>query len=357
MRPLSVSTISRLSGSGVRQSASVIGSGGRLGHGRQRDRAACIWMGSEGLAPRAGAFLALAAAPGRRGRDPVWACAPEAASIAAARMAPQRGGGLHAHRLELGILTLAPTPGVTKGATSPPSRAISLTRREATAWWMRVGHQEDGLDLAVELLVHGGHLELVLEVCHRRAGPRMIMSAPTASAKCINRVSNGRTSISQTAGGRANTRCSTIATRSVQREQRRPCRVLTATPMTSLSTSFTARPMMSRWPLVSGIEGPRIEAGAQTVRSCGCDPCALPPSLSRGLSTSRRPTSRPGERGLTTPRSSPPPGAPGDGGRGRGPPRPAGARLRKRGHAPHARRRHRLAVDVVGDVAGGVDAP
>ena len=30
----------------------------------------------------------------------------------------------------------------------------------------RIGHQEDRLDLTVELLVHGGHLELKLEVRH-----------------------------------------------------------------------------------------------------------------------------------------------------------------------------------------------
>ena len=32
---------------------------------------------------------------------------------------------------------------------------------------VRVGHQEDGLDLGIEALVHRNHLEFIFEVRHR----------------------------------------------------------------------------------------------------------------------------------------------------------------------------------------------
>ena len=49
---------------------------------------------------------------------------------------------------------------------SPPSRPISLTKREEMNWWRLRGHQEHGLHLGVQARIHARHLELVLEVRH-----------------------------------------------------------------------------------------------------------------------------------------------------------------------------------------------
>ena len=82
----------------------------------------------------------------------------------------------------------------------------------------------------------------------------MIMAAPTCSAKCMSRLSKGVTTISQSFLSGAHSR-STISTRS-SRLNMGPLSRLMATPMTSRSTSFTARPMMSRCPLVTGSKVP-----------------------------------------------------------------------------------------------------
>ena len=83
---------------------------------------------------------------------------------------------------------------------------------------MGIGHQENGFDIVVHLLVHGDHLELVLEV---RDGPQAADDdlAPHCSAKCISRLSNGRASISAPlASLRAS--CITIVDALLEREQR-----------------------------------------------------------------------------------------------------------------------------------------
>ena len=82
--------------------------------------------------------------------------------------------------------------------------------------------------------------------------PRTMMPASSSSAKCINRVENGRTSTFEPSWATSARTISTLW--SVVNIG--PFSSLRATPMISRSTSFTARPMMSICPLVTGSKVP-----------------------------------------------------------------------------------------------------
>ncbi len=96
----------------------------------------------------------------------------------------------------------------------------------------RIGHQEDGLDLALQLLVHRRHLEFVLEVGHGPQAPdddrwprlpRRNASAGSRTAAPRSRPGRPKRAVSSTHACRPALRARTAA----------PCHGFMATPMTS----------------------------------------------------------------------------------------------------------------------------
>ena len=139
-------------------------------------------------------------------------------------------------------------------------------------------HQEHGLDVRLQAVVHAGHLELIVEIGHRAQAAHDHAGADLAGEIDQQRVERLHLDLRCRCVTRsASISARTSATRSSS-ENSGPLPILLATPTTSRSSSRAARAMMSRWPLVHRIERAGIQA----------DP-ALPGRLSHRWPPVRRP--------------------------------------------------------------------
>ena len=141
---------------------------------------------------------------------------------------------------------------------------------------MGISHQEDGLNLIIEIGVHPRPSGTHIRSQQRHVGPLRMNWAPTSSAKCINKPSKGCTLIIIPACLEIDaTSASTMATRSA-REKSGFFASLIATPIINWSTSLAPRSIISRWPLVIGSKGAGIK---EQLVSWSCQLTPHPPLL------------------------------------------------------------------------------
>src|SRR5262245_14187873 len=147
------------------------------------------------------------------------------------------------------------TRGETNWLTSPPSLWISFTKREEMNWLrseaIRNTVSISGLRRAFMPVIWNSYSK---SVTARR--PRMITLAFICSAKCMSRLSKVTTSMLVEKPFLASASSPFSSSARSSTEKIGPFPALTETAMISLSTSLTARRMMSTCPLVTGSNVP-----------------------------------------------------------------------------------------------------
>src|SRR5215469_2573144 len=144
--------------------------------------------------------------------------------------------------------------GVVKGVTSPPRNAISLTSRDAMAWW-RGSAIRNTVSISVLRRWFIATIWNSYSKSDTALKPRIITDAPTLSAYFTSSMSKARTSIVARPFARGAASLSSICLRSSSVNSG-SLAGLVATPITRWSTSLTARAMMSRCPSVTGSKVP-----------------------------------------------------------------------------------------------------